>query len=142
MIKVLNYLFVSTRTKLFEYCLDNKVQDMCKVIHLTCKAPEPYCLTAERYWIKVIIIFLKKAIIEVNTKRIIIPYVITSNSNQILIEIISLEGTEYNLSKILSGIRPLDFNELDTVLVTRETTIKPSNIDCKYRFVVLTCPGV
>ena len=77
-----------------------------------------------------------------NIKRIIIPCVITSNSNQTLIEIISLEGTEYNLSKILSGIRPLDFNELDIVLITRETTIKLSNIDCKYGFIVLTCPGV
>ena len=115
---------------------------MCKVTHSTYKAPEPYCLTAERYWIKVIIIFLKKAIIEVNTKRIIIPCVITSNSNQMLIEIISLEGTEYNLSKILSRIRPLDFNELDTILVTRETTIKLSNIDYKHRFVILTYPGV
>ena len=77
-----------------------------------------------------------------NIKRIIIPCVITSNSNQTLIEIISLEGTEYNLSKILSRIRPLDFNELDTILVTRETTIKLSNIDCKHGFIVLTCPGV
>jgi hypothetical protein len=81
----------------------------------------------------VIVVFALKRSVKVTAKSIIIAYIVSSNREKLLKNTMTFQGVFDNDSKVLSRVRTLYFNELNSTLKGLKIRAQPPNIDGKYR---------
>jgi hypothetical protein len=104
-----------------------------KVTNTTLFAFESHCAFMRWVFREVIVVFALKRSIKVMAKSVVIACIVSSNCKKLLKNTMTFQGVFDDNSKVLSRVRTLYFNELNSTLKDLKIRAQPPNINSKYR---------